>query len=233
MSALIIRDSNALTASFSEAALKLKDDAIDAAAQILRVTNAAEQEQAVEAQKPLDELKRAVEKARVEAVSPFVKAQKQINAQAKAFAEELGDESFRLARQIGDYQQLELARVRAEEAAQRAELAKAEREREAKLAEAKTHEAREVIQEEFCQEQTKLPPPPPARVVGQTVKSEWQVRISNIAALYLHAPDCVELKPRLSAIKDRLEAGETLPGVIAEKVVLSRTRATTRKAIEV
>ena len=230
--ALLIRDNAALSVNYTEEAIALKEAALDQAANVFRVTNADEQEKAVAAQTALADLKRAVEKARKECKEPVLLFGRKIDAAAKTFTEELEDETQRVSRLIGDFQQLELAKVRAAEAARVKELQEAERAREAKLAEAKSHDEREAIQEEFCQAQQVAPEPvAPPRVKGQIVKEQWEFRVTNIALLYAKHPQCVKLVEQRTEIRSLLESGVNVQGVEAKKVVVAGVRATREREV--
>lgn len=111
--ALIIR--NDMAVGFTAEAERLKENALKTAALIGRVSNAAENAKAAEAQTALADLRRAVEKARVDSKAPFLNAGKQIDDQAKAFIEEVAEEEKRIMKISGDFHQLQEANRKAEE----------------------------------------------------------------------------------------------------------------------
>lgn len=64
-----------------------------------------------------------------------------------------------------------------------------------------------------------------SRVVGQVVKTEWDVQVTNPFDLARFHPDCVKIEPLLGAIKVALNEGRTLKGVTATKRVVTDVRA--------
>lgn len=129
--ALIVRDDSKLSVAFAPSALALRSSALENSALVARVHNGDSQTRAVSAQKELSSILNLVEKARKAAKEPLLEFSRRIDDAAKGFVADLKDEQLRLAELVGDYQQLEQARVRAAEQARLAEARKLEEERRA------------------------------------------------------------------------------------------------------
>lgn len=128
--ALITRDDAALSISFTEAAIALKNDALEKAALVAKVGNATEQATAVEAQQAIAGIVSLVEKARVACKAPVLDFGRKIDAEAAKFVADAKEEQLRLARLVGDFVQLEQAKAAAAERARRLEEEKIEREKQ-------------------------------------------------------------------------------------------------------
>lgn len=129
--ALIVRDDAQLTVTFTANALALRGSALEKSALVARVHDPDSQAKAVEAQKELSNAINLTERARKAAKEPVLEFGRRIDDAAKAFVADLKAEQLRVASLVGDYQQLEQARVRAAEQARLAEAAKLEAERRA------------------------------------------------------------------------------------------------------
>ncbi len=222
--AIARRDLHALSFDYTDAAVALRDRALEQAALIGKVANADDQRDAVAAQASIKEVLRAIEAAREEAKKPVLEFGRMIDAKAKEFSKELKAEELRLARLIGDFQQLEQARIRAAQQAENERLAELERQRARELAEAKSHEEIDAIQEKYSQLALSSPAPAPARVEGQQVTQDWEIEVVDIWTLARAHPACVKIEPRLSEIKNLLKAGVKVAGVRATPVIKSTVR---------
>ena len=281
--ALIIRDDSRHTVLFSDAAESLKTKALESAALIARVTNAAENANANEALKAIREIESSAEKARLACTKPWRDATDYANGMAKTFIWDLREERNRIEMHIANFQALERARAKAEEAKRILELtrienekqaelkqlaaaekaridesARIEREREEAIAKAKTldevtalreaaaetmrknQEAQkdvaikaEAIEQRAADQGNALPMFEPVRVKGQSVRDDWEITISDVHMLYRFHPNCVELKPRLSEIRELLNAGVTPRGVNANRVVKAGVRLGKQKVLDV
>lgn len=136
--ALATRDDSRLSFSYTEAANKLRDDALAMGALVGTISNGEQQQVAVDAQKEITRILGLIEKARVAAKEPVLNFGRKIDDTAKAFISELKAEQLRIATKVGDFQQLEQARIRAAEQVRLAEERKLEEERRA--AERKAYE---------------------------------------------------------------------------------------------
>lgn len=227
MSALIIRDDANRTALFSQTAHGFKTLALERAALVGRVTCAEEQQAAVEAQTAIAGVLKETEKARVACKDPVLEFGRRIDATAKEFISELREEENRLAKLVGDFQTLEAARVRAEQSKENERLRQVERDRQAALARANSHEQMEAVQEQFDRRVKEEAPPivAPARVEGQIVREEWDVTVTDIWALARAHPACVKIEPRMTEIKAILDSGQKVAGVLAKKITKAGVRA--------
>jgi hypothetical protein len=109
-------------------------------------------------------------------------------------------------------------------------------ERQKNLAAATSHEALDAVNEHFSNKQAALSQDihTPARVEGQVVKQDWSIQVVDIHKLYRMHPNCVDLKERVSEIKELLKAGVTVNGVTATPITKASVRVAAQpKAIDV
>lgn len=229
MNALIVRNDAQLSIAFTEEAKAIKESALTTAALIGKVTNANEQAEAVTAQRELQQVLSSVEKARKACKEPVLEYGRKIDDAANQFKGELGAEMLRISRMVGDFQQLEQAKERAALAARNSELSKLEREKAAAVAQAKSHEQLDAIAEHFDRKAQAMPVITAARVEGQIVRQDFDVEITNIWDLARCHPTCVDIKPRMSEIKELLKTGAKLAGVKATPIVKAGVRANGRQ----
>ncbi len=130
---ILVRSDATLGVSISPDAITLKESALATAALVGKVTNATEQDRAVEAQKELRRCLKLCEDSRKAVKEPVLAYGRAIDDTAKRFAEELREEETRIVTMVADFQALEAAKVRAAEAAKRLEEEKLERERQEAL----------------------------------------------------------------------------------------------------
>lgn len=219
---------------FSAEAIALKNTAWELAAAVTEVRNAEHQSIAVSAQVGLATLLKQVEEARKKAKAPLIELGRKIDNVSKAFVKDLEEEELRLARLVGDYQALELAKTRAAEAARNRELTELERQRAEELAKASSHEEIDAIQEQYNQAAADLPgPAAPQREAGQVVTQDWEITVQDIWLLARAHPACVKIEPRLSAIKELLKLGVKVSGVNATPIVKASVRTRQHQVIEV
>lgn len=233
---IIVRNDAGLTAAVHAEALALKQEALAVGALIGKVTNANEQADAVNAQTKIRELMVLVEKSRKEVKAPVIELGKKIDAAAAEFTDELVKEATRLGSMVSDYASLELMKQRAAEAARNAELTRLEKEREAALAQVKSHDEADAVQAHFNAKAAEVATPLPeaARAAGQVVKTDWKIAVTNPYDLARFHPACVDIKPRLVEIRTLLNNGIAVKGITAEKVTTSTVRlGAAQKAIEV
>lgn len=101
---------------------------------------------------------------------------------------------------------------------------------------AASHDEFDAIAERAAEQVKELPPITfaPSRAAGQRVTNDWEVTVTDIWLLARHHPNCVNIEPRMSEIKDLLKGGTTPKGVIAKPIVKAGvTSAKPRPAIEV
>lgn len=126
---VLVRDAAADRIGYTESALEAKALALEMSGLIGRVSSDEDEKQAVEAQKALANLTRFCEKSRKEVKEPVLALGKAIDAAAKKFSEDLDTELQRIAKLVGDWNALKLAKQQAAEAAARAEQERIARER--------------------------------------------------------------------------------------------------------
>ncbi|MBA3354989.1 MAG: hypothetical protein H0U18_03435 [Pyrinomonadaceae bacterium] len=222
--AILVRNDAGLTVQFSVEALEIKDSALALAGLIGRVSNAEEQESAVTAQRELKRVLKLSEDARKAAKAPVLDYGRKIDSTAEEFVKDLAVEDIRVSKLIANFQALESARVRAAEAAKQTELNALEVDRQKALADAKSHDELDRVNQEYCERVAALPVIAPARVEGQVVREDWEIQVTDIHTLYRAFPFAVDLKPRLSEIRQLLDAGSKVPGVSAKKVSKASVR---------
>lgn len=222
--ALISRDDSRLTVEFTAEALALKAQALERSALIGKVNDASTQEAAVAAQTEIANVLSLAEKARKACKEPILEFGRTIDDRARAFVGELKEEQLRLSKLVGDFQMLEQARVRAEQAAANTRLLELEREKAAAIQQATSHEELEAIQADFNDRAAAEKPVAPTRAEGQRVTEDWEITVSDIWLLAKSHPTCVKIQPMLSEIKMLLNAGVKVAGVKAEKKIKSGVR---------
>lgn len=119
--ALIARDDAALTISFTENAVALKETALNEAALVGRVSNGEENGVANATLAKLSELRRTVEKARKEAKQPVLDFGRKIDDAAEKFVAEVKTEEWRVSQLIGEFFAVQEAKRKAAEQATRME----------------------------------------------------------------------------------------------------------------
>lgn len=223
---LIIRNDSTLGVSISAEAEQQKELALQSAALIGKVTNPAEQEKAVAAQVELKTLLTTVEKSRKVAKEPVLEYGRKIDDAAKMFSKDLNDEMMRISLLVGDYQALEAARAQAAQKAENDRLAALEREKNAELANAGTHEQLDAIQEKFNERaRSESVAIAPTRVEGQHVSQDWEITVTDIWALARAHPGMVRIEPLMSEIKAALKAGAKISGITAKPITKATVRA--------
>jgi hypothetical protein len=177
-------------------------------------------------------MRRSIERARKELKEPFLAAGNDIDSCAKKASEGLTDEEFRLSRMAGDYRAVQAARQRAiERLASRDDLSPDERVYHESVAAVTSIEQIDAIQAAWnaANAAKGAPAMETSSAAGtEGVKTELEVVVADIHALYRSHPGCVELTPRLSVIKEVIESGSgaILRGVAWKRVnVVKASRA--------
>ena len=205
-------------------------------AMIGRVSNEQENASAVKAQVQCKEAIDLLEKTRVAIGKPALEFKRKVDdffAQKKS---ELQAEMFRSQKLTGSYAQLQIAKQRAEENARKEELSRIEREREAALSKATSHDEREQLQAHYNERaaiESRPPENPLPRPKGQVVRTDWEITVTDPLALARMHPSCVKIEPKLTEIKALLNAGLTLAGVTAVKATTAGVRAPRGSTIDV
>lgn len=177
----------------------------------------------------------------------------QAKVRAAEAARRLEEEKLEAARKaeeqrIIDAQRAEKAKLDADakEASARLQAAKNEEQREAAkaaqieidkqkaISQAASHEALDAVNAHFNRQAADLPVVTAVRAEGQIIKSDWDIEVTDIWLLARSHRSCVDMKPRLSEIKELLRLGVNVKGITATQIVSAGVRAgAQRKAIEV
>lgn len=215
---------------------EMSEKALAQAALVGKVTNADENEHAVAAQTELAKYIKLVKKAEDAVKEPLNDLRRKVIDLSKMLVEEADKEGMRLARLVGDFQEKERIRLLAENNAVNQELGEIQRKEATELSTCATVEEQDAVREKFAQQaldaQTAIKQP--TRASGQVVSSDWSIEVTDIWALARAHPIAVKIEPRLSEIKNMLNAGLKVSGVKAEKITKATVRlAPERKAIEI
>jgi hypothetical protein len=213
VSAIILRNDSALSVELNPDALAMQSLALHGAALVGKVTNPAENENAVAAQRELRRCIKLCEDARVEIKAPVIEYGKRIDSIAKSFKEPLAEEQLRVARLIADFAALEQAKVRAAEAAKRLEEERLERERQA--------EAQRIREEEWAKQ--RVLDAEAARIEAQarearTAKARAEAETARLELERQRALAAVQTHDALDAANERhCEQVAALPTVTAAR----------------
>lgn len=221
---------------FSAQTEQAKEQALAVIRSIPTVSSAEDQAKMVRALQVIVNIRAEVEAGRKRWIEPHLREQQRANAAAKLFDADLAEEEIRGNRLNANFQQLEQAKARSAQIAADLEMSELTRKRHAALAEADTHEAMDLTNMDFDNQAKAVTATVPAPVVaqGQKVKPDWSVEVQDVHALYLAQPTaCTPPKPLMGVIKTLLEAGLELPGVKAEKVLVSKVHKSRAGTINV
>jgi hypothetical protein len=142
--ALITLDIQKLSAAVTPQAVALKEAALEVAALIGKVDDAASNANAAAAQGELTKIIRMAEVARKAAKAPVLELGKAIDATMEAFTADLKQDEWRISKLVGDFHQLEEAKRKAA-----AEAARLEQERIEKL---RRDEEMRILREQVARE---------------------------------------------------------------------------------
>lgn len=201
---------------------QMLERALAGAALIGKVTNADENAIAARAQADLKSIVSSLEKAGKEIRDPHTKFCKDVIAFVEETTKEAVQELERVSNTIASFHQLEIAKQRAIENAANESLTALEREREAALANATSHDQRDAIQEHYSEKAAELSKPviEPVRAEGQRISTDWEITRINEHQLAKARPDLVrKFEFDMRAVKAELARGVKLPGVEAREVV--------------
>lgn len=214
------------TIAIQQSAEETKQEALLNASFVESVSNATEQDQAVDTLKTLKTLINSVEECRKALKSPVLDFGRLIDSTAKNFSKELVGESERIEKLVRDFQTLELAKMRAVEQAEKEERDQREKERLAALASAKSLDEHDEINERFNEESKalSLEAPKPVKPSSLSVKEDWEITVNDIWLLARAHSTCVKIEPLKSEIKALLNAGVNVAGITATKVVQTSVR---------
>lgn len=131
MNALSLRNLETVVIEINEAASREKTSAVAVCKACVSVSNAIENQTAVDALRTIQRLLGDCEKSRVIVKGPVLQIGKDIDAKARDYCAELESEKARLNRLTSDFQRAEVLRREEEEKKRRAEADRLERERKA------------------------------------------------------------------------------------------------------
>lgn len=219
----------------SEIALRIRDGLLSSAQQIVGVEDPDTCVAAAALLKEIGQFLSTIEADRTTVKAPFIDYGKRIDATAKEIASTLADEQKRFRRMIGDFEAIQARkRQKAEEEARAAEAEarrKFEEEQAAAAAKYKTPaaleratvKAEEKLIERIVDARVEVAAIAP-KVAGLSLRTDYDIEVTDIAALWMHSPECVEMKPIISAIKAKAKAGIVMDGVTWTKVQTSSIR---------
>jgi hypothetical protein len=217
-------DNESLSVAPIDEAGVMRAGALEKSALIGKVTNPTEQAAAVEAQKALKRVLKLAEESRVEVKKPFLDFGRKIDETHGKFVFDVKVEELRLAKIVGDYQQVEAAKVRAAEALRVQELNDIERRRQEAILNAANDDEIDEIAARANEEAAAVPMVQSVKADGQIVKQDWTIEVVNPFLLAQAHPGCVKIEPRLTEIKALLKAGAKVSGIIATPIINSSVR---------
>ncbi len=175
-----------------------------------------------------------IEKTRKEVKSPFWEMSVAIDTLAREHVRDLDIALKRLNRMAGNFEEGRRATIAAEEARLKREAEKLSAPLSAKVAanpaaalsaqldaEEKLQEVGDKLQAVQAVKETTKP-------TGGAIRRDWDITVTDIKALYLAHPQCVELTAKMLSIKDLLKSGITPPGVTATPKTSYNVRAAAR-----
>lgn len=142
--------------------------------------------------------------------------ERRIREEAAAAQRKLDEEAAALAKKAREAKS-------AEESA-RLEVERIELERFKAQSQAETLQKFDDIAEKASRDVAAVVVAPVAKLEGQVIRHDWDITVTDVWALSRAHPGCVKIEPRLTEIKTILNAGGTVTGVSAKKVVTSTTR---------
>ena len=221
--------------SLTEQGERWIQQALEGSALIAKVGDETENNTAVQAAQELKAVINTLEKSRVEITKPALEFQRGAKAFFDGKADEAGQEFHRLTMLVGSYASLQVAKARAAENARLAELSRLEKEREAALAQVKSHEERDVVQAHYNDRAAVegVVPAPLITAKGQSVQADIEVTVVDLWMLARSHPSCVKIEPRMSEIKALLRAGVKVAGVTSKEVIKAGIRVTTGRVVDV
>lgn len=204
----------------------MREKALTVARAISIVSNGDDQKQAVEAQYVVADILKLAKTAWEEAKRPLIDYRRKMDDCAKEFIGGLEQEEVRLARAVGDFQAVELAKQRAAQQVENERLLLLEQQRAAEMAQATSVEQMDEIAQTYCDRaKAEIPVVPmPRREQGQQVREDWVIEVTDIWLLARAHPACVKIEPRVQQIKELLNAGVTVAGVRSRREVNAMVR---------
>lgn len=222
-----------VTLSLTAEAIQERQDLLDKAQTFQTCLGGEDQGRIIRCARSIKALIKDVEAFRKKVTKPYTDFKKLLDDKCKAYVADLEKEEKRLAALTVEFQRLEEERVK------QAELERLKEMEAARIAARKAEEAAKAAKEAVTKEDAGLsefeqaalaeqeavqkaeayvdtvraPAPKEEKVTGQIVRKILVYEVKDIKALYEAFPQCVNLIPNKTAIREYLEAGHTLPGV--------------------
>jgi hypothetical protein len=240
--ALILIDHAGQSATATDQAKALIEEALAKGSLIGAVRNAEDNEEAAAAQTAIKEVQKQIEGAYRAAKDPIVQLGKKLDATYRDLIAELDREYGRIGHLAGEFALAEQRRVKAAEIAAKAELDRLEREKMKALAETSDPVQQTKVLEDFSRRAAVEAPAPvaPVRARGQKVQTDWEIRVVNIIetakwALMTGRWDALNIEVRKSVINELLKGGMTaIPGLECKQVTSAGvTLPRAQKAIDI
>jgi hypothetical protein len=217
---LILVDHSGQSATATDKARELIEEALAVGALIGAVRNGHENEQAAEAQRTVKGVKNKIEEAYRAAKDPIVKTGKMLDLTYHGLIDDLEREYARLGVLAGQFAIAEKRRIAAEELLAKEKLANLESEKLAALAKTTDPVEQSKILEDSSRKAAMMPlPSAPARAQGQKVRDDWEVSVVNVIdtarwALMTGRWEVLDIGIRKGPIKDILRGGmKEIPGL--------------------
>jgi hypothetical protein len=186
-------------------------EALEAAAIIGRVSTPEENARAVDAQRVVVAAKGLVEKARKQLKEPVLDFGRQIDATAKQLVAPLEPEEMRLAKLLGDYQQLQEAKRKAEEAARLLEEKRIEMERQNEFA--RLRREQQALEQKLMAEAAEL-----SRKANEVKNAAERAKLEQLAQETKRQQELAAAQSleRMEAVQEKFDAqAQALPQVEA------------------
>lgn len=212
----------------SDAILEEKAGLILRATSLPEITDDESMKKNVDFAKDLTAHLAALEASRVEVGKPFHEVWKTVNEIAKGHADGLLRVQEAVGRSLGAYETKRRLAVEAEQLRLQQEAAALElkRRQEQETAANGSDEAEldlldkeaeiDAKQRELGQQALQVHTAAAvAKPTGARLTKDWDLKVTDIGALYAKHPQCVKMEIRPGAIKDLLKAGIEVPGIVA------------------
>lgn len=208
-------ESGPITITVDEKAEQVAQRLTGAMAIMMRITNPAQNERAVALATEFQIFEKAVIDAHEAAKKPFWEACKKLDEAKRELLKAPGDEHLRLRRVMGTYLTLLEANTRALNNARNTELDKLERQKEAEISQAVSHEHVEAIREDYARSAATLPKHETPKPAGQKLAEDWEIEITDPITFVAKHPQLANVTPKLRELKGALKAGVTIHGIRA------------------
>ncbi len=224
---LIILDHAGQSASATEAARQLIEEALGLGALIGSVRTPEENETAVKAQIALKTVRKQIEGAYRAAKDPLVKLGRACDQTFQSLVLEIDREDGRIANLAGQFALAERRRVAAAQIAAQESIDKLEREKHAAISATSDHVQQSQVLEDFSRRAALEMPlqSAPTRATGQKVREDWVIETVDLIqfarwVLMSGRFECMDMSVKKTAVKELLEGGmKEVPGLNCSKVL--------------